>query len=415
MSQRRSPGDGTLFKRGDGLWVGGVELPMGPDGKRRFKRVSSKNRNAALEKLRKLQLEVAAGNVPTASTTTVGKWLEFWQSDILPNRRTKAGLIKPSTIEGYEIAIRLYINPYLGTKRLDRLQPADIRAMYAAVTETVSTRAAQKADQVLRLVIPAAIREGLITANVMDRVDKPYHAKQEGVAFDAATAIHIIDTAVRTQGTMWGARWAAGFLTGARECELLGLEWDRVDFDRGLIDIRWQLQRMKKLHGCGPPVNGIYPCNMNKSAYCPKAKWKFPRAEFRECAGTLCWTPPKTKAGRRLIPLIPALADVLRAIEHDSPNPHGLVFHHPDGKPIDQEQDQKAWRRLLIDAGVPHVKQHSVRHSTATLLLEAGVDVHIIQQVIGHSEIAMTREYQHVSMELARQAWGALGQLLPPP
>lgn len=412
---RRSPGDGTLFKRADGMWIGGVELPAGIDGKRRVKRISSKNRNVALDKLRKLQLQVASGNIPATSSTTMERWLDYWQADIMPHRRTKTGLIKPSTIDGYETAIRLYIKPYLGAKRLDRLQPSDIRAMYTHLTSTVSSRAAQKADQVLRLVIRGAIREGLITHNVMDRVDKPHHIKKEAVAFDMATAVHIIDTAVRTQGTMWGARWATGFLTGARESEVLGLEWNRVDFAKNIVDISWQLQRMKKIHGCGSPIDGKYPCGFNRSAYCPDAKWRYPRIEFRECTNTLCWTRPKTRAGRRLIPLVPALVDVLRNIEHDQPNPHGLVFHHPDGRPIDQEQDQKAWAKLLVDAGVPHVPQHTIRHSTATLLLEAGVDVHIIQQVIGHSDILMTRAYQHVNIELARQAWGALDRLLLEP
>ena len=86
---------------------------------------------------------------------------------------------------------------------------------------------------------------------------------------------------------------------------------------------------------------------------------------------------------------------------------------HPDGSPISQDQDQKAWRKLLVSAQVPHVPQHSVRHSTATLLLEAGVDAHVLQSVIGHSNIVTTRGYQHVDLELARRAWQSLGRLMP--
>jgi site-specific recombinase XerD len=71
------------------------------------------------------------------------------------------------------------------------------------------------------------------------------------------------------------------------------------------------------------------------------------------------------------------------------------------------------WRDLLVAAGIPHVRQHTVRHSTATLLLEAGVDAHIIQQVIGHANVAMTRSYQHVNLDLARQAFGNLAAIMP--
>jgi integrase len=120
------------------------------------------------------------------------------------------------------------------------------------------------------------------------------------------------------------------------------------------------------------------------------------------------WTRPKTRAGTRLIPLVPALVDILRQLDRDGP----LVFHL-DGKPISQEVDQRAWKDLLIAANVPHAPQHSIRHSTATLLLEAGVDAHIVQSVIGHSDILTTHGYQHVSLDLARQAWGSLAAIMP--
>ena len=71
------------------------------------------------------------------------------------------------------------------------------------------------------------------------------------------------------------------------------------------------------------------------------------------------------------------------------------------------------WRKLLVAAEVPHAPQHSIRHSTATLLMDAGVDVHVVQSVIGHTDIAVTRMYQHVSLELARKAWGNLGAVMP--
>lgn len=407
---RRSPGDGTLFKRKDGLWVGGVEMPAGPDGTRKMKRVTSKDRNKCIKKLRKLKDAMAAGEVPTAPSTTVARWLEFWAQDILPARG-----IKPSTITTYEGIVRRQLIPRIGAKRLDRLRTADVRQLYADITTAVSGREAQKADQVLRLALKAAVRDGVIGVNIMDRVDKPQHVKREGTALDAVTAGHIIATAAKVQGTMWAARWAAGFLTGARESEVLGLEWDRVDLERGICDISWQLQRLPKIHGCGQPVDKAYPCGRTRPSFCPRAVWRYPRGDFRPIAHSLAWTRPKTLAGKRLIPIVPPLVDILRTIEHDEPNPHGLVFHMPDGRPIDQETDQEAWRALLIAAEVPHVPQHSIRHSTATLLMESHADPHVIQSVIGHSDIATLRGYQHVSLDLARAAWGSLSAILPPP
>jgi integrase len=330
----------------------------------------------------------------------VGAWLDNWVDNILPARD-----LKPSTLYMYRSAVRLYLKPQLGKKRLAKLTPQDIRTMHKAVAEKAGGRSAQKADQVLRLAIKAAVREGVISYNVMDRVDKPTHRAKAATSFDSRSAAHIIATAVEIQGVMWGARWATGFLTGARESEVLGLEWDRVDLDRGLIDISWQLNRQQKVHGCGGK------CGYARPSYCPKAKWEFPPGlEWRPCSGTLVWTRPKTRAGQRLIPLVPALVEILKQLDRD--NRHGLVFH-TGGRPIDQERDQKAWKELLVAAKVPHAPQHTIRHSTATLLLEAGVDSHVVQSVIGHSDIVTTRGYQHVSLDLAREAWTNLAAIMP--
>jgi site-specific recombinase XerD len=404
----RSKGDGTLFKRKDGYWVGGIELPPGPDGKRRYKRVVRKSRNDAIAELRKIKVELDAGRITTAATTTVEKWMDYWQREILPHRN-----LKPETNKTYRTTIRLYIVPYIGALRLDRLHPADIRTLYVNLQADVSTRAAQKAHQVLCLALKAAVRDELIAGSVMDRVDKPAHAKKASQAFDAPTTLHLLNTAARTQGEMWTARWMLGLATGLRESELLGLEWDRVHLDRAVIDCAWQMQRLQKAHGCGEPVDDDYPCGYKKSAYCPGAEWNFPAGmQWRECTGTLVWTRPKTKAGTRMVPLVPGMGEVLRTLA-GGPNPHNLVFHHPDGRPFTQDQDQRMWRKLLKDAEIPHVPQHTIRHTTVSLLLDAGADSYVVESVIGHSDIATTRDYQHVSLELARRAWSSLEPILP--
>lgn len=392
---RRSPGDGTLFKRSDGLWVGGVELPPGPDGRRRMRRKSSRDRNVAAEKLRKLRAELAAGQVAIAPSTTVGRWLDHWATKILPTRA-----VKPATITSYEGIIRRDLKPRIGHKRLDKLRPDDIRQLHADIAREVSTREAQKADQVLRLAFAAAVRDGVVGSSVMDKVDKPRHVSREARPFTADEAAHIIRTAQDVQGPMWSARWAVGFLSGARESEILGLEWDRVGPDS--LTISWQLQRLPMAHGCGGT------CGRTRPSYCPKAQIKYPPGEYRPCSGSLVFTRPKTKAGLRTIPLLPRLAAILATIRDGD----GLVFHQ-GGRPIDQETDQRQWRKLLAAAGIEHRPQHTIRHSTATVLLAAGVDAHIIHSVIGHSTVTMTRAYQHVDLRLAREAWQSLGDLLP--
>ena len=409
MATRRGTGEGTLFKNKQGYWVGGIELPPGPDGKRRTKRVKRKDRNEAIAALRQIKKDYDTGNLALAKSTTVAKWLDYWYTDILPRRTVRGAGVKPATTISYRNTIKNYLNPYIGAKRMDKLTPADIRTLYTKLEKDVSTRAAQKADQVLRLAFKAAVRDSVVTASVMEKVDKPAHQPKPQQAFGAKVAALIIATAIEAQGDMWGARWALGFTSGARESEILGLEWDRVDLDAGTIDISWQLKREQQVHGCGGT------CGKVRVSFCPEASWQFPPwMEWRPCAGTMVWTKPKTHAGVRLVPLIPDMVAVLRRLYDRVPNPYNLVFHHPDGMPFSQEQDQRQWKALLKAAGLPHVPQHSVRHSTATLLMEYGASEHIISSVIGHTDITTTRKYQHVDLSLAQTAWGNLAAILPP-
>ncbi len=97
------------------------------------------------------------------------------------------------------------------------------------------------------------------------------------------------------------------------------------------------------------------------------------------------------------------------------PNPHGLVWARPDGRPIDPKDDRAAWYAALEAAGLPKVTLHVARNTTATLLLEEGVDARVVQEILGHSDIAMSRAYQHVSTTLAGQALAGLGSALTAP
>jgi site-specific recombinase XerD len=101
----------------------------------------------------------------------------------------------------------------------------------------------------------------------------------------------------------------------------------------------------------------------------------------------------------------------------DQPNPYNLVWHHRDGRPVSSEDDYEMWQTLLVRAGVrepdgPPVPHHRCRNTTATLLLDAGVDSHIVYSAIGHSDVATTRGYQFVDLTLARGAFNNLSVLL---
>jgi len=400
MTTRRSPGDGTLFKRKDGLWVAGFTV----DGEQ-F-RATAKNRNKAIEKRRELKQQIDAGVRVKGGRAKLSTWLEQWL-EIHMSR------VDPETHRSYQTTVRLHIIPAIGNKRLDKLTPEDVRDMIAAQS---SPRNGQKAYAVLRLALKAALAERKMSWNPAAVVDAPKHTPTRAPAFTAKEALHVMATAERHCDETWAGRWKAGFMTGKRECEILGLTWDRVDLANDMLDISWQLQELKKVHGCGEPQDGRYPCGKKRVSFCPQSHWNFkPDFEHIPCERALVWTRPKTKATQEQpIPIIQPLHDVLERLQERPPNPHNLVFCHPDGSAISQSQDQKAWRRLLELAEVPHRPQHTLRRTAATLLRTAQVDEHTRMTLFGHTTVEVQRMYAGTDVDQLKAAMNRLtGQYTP--
>jgi site-specific recombinase XerD len=89
-----------------------------------------------------------------------------------------------------------------------------------------------------------------------------------------------------------------------------------------------------------------------------------------------------------------------------------LVFSRPNGTPIDPRDDWDQWQALLKAAGIRSARPHDARHTAATLLLEQGVDIRVVQEILGHSSIAVTKRYTHVTSKLSRDAADRMGQAL---
>jgi integrase len=91
---------------------------------------------------------------------------------------------------------------------------------------------------------------------------------------------------------------------------------------------------------------------------------------------------------------------------------HGFAFADVDGSPIDPGRDDDEWKTILKLAGVPDARVHDGRHTAATLLLAQGVRLEVVQEILGHSDIRVTRGYTHVASAMARKATDSMGQVL---
>lgn len=410
--KRRTRGDGALFQRADGTWIGRVQLPPGPNGERRRRQVASKDFDKAAAALRKLRTDVDEGRIAVTGSTTVAKWLQRWITEIHPNSPRRP---RPTTIRDYTTSIRLHINPHIGKKRLDKLTPEHVREMQRALGKR---RAAEKAHVVLQKALKDAVREGMITRNVAEVVYKPTYTRQKRQSLSVELAKRIITTAYASRDESEATRWAAAFLTGARQGELLGLTWDHIDLKRGVMNVSWQLQQLSQAHGCGDPQDGIYPCGKKRPGWCPQRRWDLPPDfEYKECHRSLVRTRPKTAAGDRDVPIVaPLLVKLTELHTRQGFNPHGLVWHYPDGRPIGPREDYKAWKSLLITAKVigpeETLSMHVARHTTATLLRAAGVDEQTRMEILGHATVDSQRVYAHADHVRHLSAMNTLGELL---
>ena len=380
--RRRPKGEGGVYQRADGMWCVSLELPS-TDGKRRRKVICRKDKGAVVSELRTAKKELEKhGNIAT-STFTVEKWMTHWMNDIAPVK------IRPKTLAGYKTLVNGYIIPILGRKRIDKLTAQDVRTLHTTMqntpkdpalrgskdvpegTEMLSSTYTLLGHNVLSTALKAALREGHVSINVCENVDRPRKRTTEQKALSVPQAIKLLqhlapildgdDKQARMDATMW----ACYLLTGARRGEILGLEYDRIG---EVLDLSWQLQRIT---------------DISKAP----ADW-----EKRHLRSTIYLTRPKSSAGWRVIPLVEPLRTILAA--HIGDQTEGLVFTR-DGLPWDPDRASKEWNALLVAAGLPtDVVLHGARHTTVDLLYEAGVPEAITSEIVGHSSRAVTRGYR---------------------
>jgi integrase len=401
-SGRRTAGDGALFQRANGLWVATIDLGI-IDGKRVRWSGSSMTKERALAKLREARAEHEATGTVGKRSQTVGDWLDHWLEHIV--RPTK----RPKTYAEYERCVRLHLKPRLGRDRLHTLTPQRIRMVERAIADEHTAATANNVHRCLRTALSAAVSDGLVARNAAEAVTPPTAGESSRGALTVEQATSLL---AATSKTPLGSRWAFALLTGTRQGEALGLEWDRVDLTAGTADISWQLQRIAWDHGCGPKVSGEWPCGRKRGGWCPSKHRVLPDGyELRELQGSsLVLTRPKTTRSVRLLPLPPQLVASLKRHRSRDISP-GLVWR--DGsKPIDPKDDYAAWQSALKTASLPAVPLHSTRHTTATLLLAQRVDPKIIQAIMGHTRAATTQAYQHVDLTMAREALDGLGAAL---
>lgn len=401
--RKRSYGEGTIYQRSDGMYVGIVEGGTNANGKRRRLPVYSKDYDECARKLRDKQRALALNMVTDVSPrATITTWAKEW----LPLRESTQ---RPNSYNADASAVRRWIVPTIGHVRFDALQPAHVRAVEKAQrTAGRSSSTMARTHSVLMSLLRAARQEGYpVTDRVLD-VPAPALAVSDRDAMAVEHAVKVLEVAAANpEGQPDASRWVAGLLNGVRQAEALGLTWSAVDFESDVLRLSWQLQPIPYKHGCTDD-KGIATCGRKRAGSCPQRRFRIPDGyATHQLHGRLHLVQPKTKKGARELPMVPWMRTSLHAWWEACGKPEdGLVWPSAAGRPVPSKDDDAAWYALQDLAGVRHPTRldgddeparytmHEMRHTTATLLRKAGVDPAVIAAILGQTKLV--ESYVHV-------------------
>lgn len=373
--RKRNPnGAGTITKRKDGRYQAAVYV-LQPDGTRARKFAYGKTWAECDAKRRELLDKVDQGvPVPTKSAK-LSEWLPYWLENIIKPRR------KRTTFAKYEVHVRLYLVPMLGSKRLESLSVADVRRFLVQLEKKTTTATAKESHRVLRTALTAACREELVMRNVATLVEPPSVDAREMSPWSLDETLDFLGAA--RKDPLYAA-FVLAIALGFRRGEIVGLRWENLDLDKREIRVRTQRQRVR---------GEVYEDDPKGR----RRKQTLPLPAI--CIAPLRWQRMRQSAQR----------DRAGAAWNET----GYVFTTRTGQPIEPRNLYRSFTRVADSAGLRVIRLHDARHGCATLLTAAGVAPRVVMEILGHSQIAVTMNvYTHVVQDTQREAVSHMDRLL---
>ncbi len=377
MAKRRAKGEGSLYQRKDGRYVAELDLGVGEDGKRKRKPVYGRTQREALEKRDSLQALLKQGVQPAPERFTVGELLDQWLTEsVRPS-------VKPKTYVSYEQIVRLYLKPFLGKIRLNRLQPLEVQVMLNQLAQKdLSATTVAYALRVARIAFEQALRWGMLPRNPAKFVAGVRVERKEITPFTVEEARQVLKA---VKGDRLEALFTVALAMGLRQGEAFALRWDDINFENPSLSVRHTLERIGK-------------------------NWRF--------------AEPKSERSRRTIPLPVFALSALHAHRLQQKfekelagthwTDHNLVFTSTVGTPLDSPNVTKRFKRLIEAAGLPVKRFHDLRHTCGTMLAAQGVHHRTIMDILGHSQISETMRYTHALENVKISAMSEVESLLSP-
>jgi integrase len=330
--------NGTIDQRGENSF----RIRWRADGKRYSKTITGSAKDAQKE-LRKILRSVDTGTHVAPVKVTIGDYVTTW----LDNSRDLA----PKTLERYRELAAKQIIPHLGNALLQALRPAHIEAWHTTLINSggttggpLSPSTVAHCHRLLHRVLDHAVRLEVIGRNVASVVSPP---KIGHVEIEILTAEEINNVLERLTDHALHPIVSMALGTGMRRGELCALAWGAVELDKATVRVERSMEQT--------------------------------RAGVR-------FKSPKTASGRRIVSLPQGTVEMLRAhrvrqmewrLKLGAPRlaDDDLVFAKPDGSPCKPDGLSRDWCMVVRSWGLPRVPFHALRHTHASALIAAGLDV----------------------------------------
>ncbi|MGB8381794.1 MAG: site-specific integrase, partial [Dermatophilaceae bacterium] len=313
---------------------------------------------------------------------------DITMADYLNRWLTGKHALRPKTATLYGELAHNYLIPHLGRVRLLDLRAHHLDRMYAAITTGKSGRplspsTIRRIHGVLRSALNTAVKRRLIPYNPADHIELAPENPQRPKEWTATECQRFLTVCADDRLI---ALYHLMIVTGMRRGEAVGLRWEDVDLDGEYLQVVQQIT----------DVNG------------------------RSVLGT-----PKSRKGDRLVQLDGDTVAVLRrhrdrqdaerrawgSAWQDS----GYVFTREDGSALRPEYVTRHFAHLSRRASLRPIRLHDLRHTSASLALDAGVDLKVVSDRLGHSQIGVTADlYAHVNRRLGKAASEQIAATLRP-
>jgi len=361
MAARRSYGSGRVYVRTD---AGGRETFYGSwwaNGRRVKRRLGVKRARGGREGLTATQAETELRRLmgEVRPSSSAGDRLDMAEVGRRYRKHLEALGRKRSTLAAVEMTLRVWIEPHLGDRALDKIRPEDVEDLMRAMSKAgVGAKSVRNYIGTLSAIFRFAMhpQRKWATSNPCEVIDLPPARTSEEIRFLTIAEVDALAKAAVAgeHHALDRALYVVAAMTGLRQGELIALRWQDVDRDARRV-------RVRRSHVLG---------------------------EF---------DTPKSRRSERSVPLSRRVASELGRWQLDTRwgRPDDLVFAEPaSGDVLRRGALMRRYRRALKAAGVePGHRFHDLRHTFGTAMAAAGVPMRTLQEWMGHRDLATTQRY----------------------